>query len=276
MKKNYLKTVLATVTLICTLNFNAQIIADGTYNIYNTNLSEVLSVNRIPMGDAGNPQNVIIGRARMQTYNINNDDQQWTFAHQGNDVYKITNVGDNSILGVKDGWCGQFGDVQVGFDNSSPYTLFKVVAGTTANTYVFQIAFDSDCNFGSVNIPIKAFDIDGGNSGSKINTFDINTANPNQQFQILALGTLSTESNFLSNKITLYYNQVEGLVVDTNTSRLGDLKVNVFDLMGRSIASEKINNNHSSIKLDNTKTGVYIALIKDSENNTLVKKFVVY
>lgn len=276
MKKNYLKTALAIVTLICTLNLNAQIIADGTYNIYNTNLSEALSVNRTPMGDAGNPQNVIIGRARMQTYDVNNDDQQWTFAHQGNDVYKITNVGDSSILGVKDGWCGQFGDVQVGFDNSSPYTLFRVVAGATANTYVFQIAFDSDCNFGSTNVPIKAFDIDGGNSGSKINTFDVNTANPNQQFQILALGTLSTESNFLSNKITLYYNQVEGLVVDTNTSRLGDLQIDIYDLTGRSVTSETVSNNRTNIKLNSTETGVYIAHFKDTKNNMLVKKFVVY
>lgn len=276
MKKNYFKMLLQTMIVIGGVTVNAQIIADGTYNIYNTNLSEVISVNRIAEGDPGNPQNVIIGRARMQAYDSNNDDQEWTFSHQGGDIYKISNVGDNSILGVKDGWCGDFGDVQVGFDNSSPYTLFRVIAGTNANTYVFQIAFDSDCNFGSTNVPIKAFDIDGGNSESKINTFPIDSGNANQEFQIITLGTLSTEDSFLENNLSVIYNQNEGLVISSNKVNLEKLRISVYDIAGRFITSKELTNRQTIIKMHNVNNGVFFARINDGSNNILVKKFIVF
>ncbi|SER05977.1 Por secretion system C-terminal sorting domain-containing protein [Hyunsoonleella jejuensis] len=274
MKKNYLKTALAVVTLICTLNLNAQIIADGTYNIYNTSLSEVMSVNTIPQGNPGNPQDVIIGRARMQDYDSNNNLQEWTFTHQGNDIYKIINVGDNSTLGVKDGWCGDFGDVQVSFNNTSPYTLFKIINGAATNTYVIQIAFDGDCNFGSVNSPIKAFDIDGGNSGSKISTFPVDTGNANQQFQILALGTLSINYSALSDNLSIFYNKTKGLVIHSKTN--DKLEISVFDLAGRNIARKESTSRHTSIQFDAANTGIYFARVKDTNNNTLVKKFLVF
>ena len=276
MKKNYFKTALFLALFISSISVNAQIIADGTYNIYNTNLSEVISVNRIVEGDPGNPQNVIIGRARMQVYNVSNNDQEWTFSHQGGDIYKISNVGDNSILGVKDGWCGDFGDVQVGFDNSSPYTLFKVIAGTSANSYVFQIAFDSDCNFGSTNVPVKAFDIDGGNSGSKINTFPTDTGNANQEFQILALGTLSTSDSFLSDALSIYYNRNEGLVIASKQANINNLEVNVYDLTGHTVTYKKIISGKDTVKLNNVSSGVYFARINDADNNTMIKKFIVH
>ena len=275
MKKNYFKMLLFVALFISSINVSAQIIADGTYNIYNTTLSEVISVNAIAPGAPGNPQNVIIGRARMQAYNATNNFQQWTFAHQGNDVYKISNVGDNSILGVKDGWCGDFGDVQVGFDNSSPYTIFKVIAGTSANSYVFQIAFDSDCNFGSMNTPIKAFDIDGGTSGSKINTFPTDLGNVNQQFQILTLGTLSTNDSFLSNALSVYFTKNEGLVVNSKQANIKNLKVSIYDLSGRTVTTQEISGK-GTITLNSVAKGVYFARINDANNKTMVKKFIVY
>jgi len=251
------------------------IIANGTYNIYNPTLSEVMSVNTVAEGQPENPQNIIIGRARMQAFDVSNNLQEWTFTHQGNDIYKITNVGDNSTLGVKDGWCGDFGDVQVGFDNSSPYTLFKVIAGTSVNSYVFQIAFDSDCNFGSTNVPVKAFDIDGGNSGSKINTFPTDAGNANQEFQILALGTLSTNDSFLSDALSIYYNKNEGLIVNSKQSNIQKLTVNIYDLSGRSITSKEISSK-GTIEINNVNNGVYFARVIDENNNSMVKKFIVF
>ncbi|TBN03687.1 T9SS type A sorting domain-containing protein [Hyunsoonleella flava] len=276
MKKNYFKVLLLLVLFIGNTSVNAQIIADGTYNIFNPTLSEVISVNRVAEGDPGNPQNVIIGRARMQVYDASNSDQEWSFSHQGGDIYKISNVGDSSILGVKDGWCGDFGDVQVGFDNSSPYTLFKVIAGTNANSFVFQIAFDSDCNFGSTNVPIKAFDIDGGNSGSKINTFPTDSGNANQEFEIVALGTLSTNNSFLSDALSVYYDKDRGLVINSKNADLGKLSISVFDLSGRAIISKESNGNRTTMKLETLNKGVFFARISNKENNTLVKKFIVF
>lgn len=276
MKKNYFKTVLALAMFICMLSANAQIIADGTYNIFNPTLSEVISVNTIAQGDPGNPQDVIIGRARMETPDNTNNLQEWNFTHQGGDVYKITNVGDNSTLGVKDGWCGDFGDVQVGFDNTSPHVLFRVINGVAANTFVFQIAFDTDCNFGSMNDPIKAFDIDGGNSGSKINTFPIDTGNVNQEFQILPLGTLDIKDSFLSDNLSIIYNKNEGLIVNSNKTNLGKLSISIFDVAGRSITSKEFTSRNTTIKMDIVKSGVYFARISDENNNILVKKFIAF
>lgn len=275
MKKNYLKILMLATTLFCLTNVNAQIITDGTYNIYNTTLSEVMSVNTIAEGQSGNPQNIIIGRARMQVFDSNNNLQEWTFTHQGNDVYKITNVGDNTTLGVKDGWCGDFGDVQVGFSNTSPYVLFKIINGVAANSYVFQIAFDSDCNFGSTNTPIKAFDIDGGNSGSKINTFPTDPGNANQEFQILTLGTLSTNNSFLAKNLSIFYNKTEGLVVNSKT-QLGKLQISVFDLAGRSIETKNTSNSRTSIKMETAATGVYFARVIDENNSAFIKKFIIF
>lgn len=276
MKKNYFKILLLAFVCICGASVQAQIIADGTYNIFNQNLLEVISVNRIAMGEPGNPQNIIIGRTRMQTYDINNNDQEWTFTHQGNDIYKITNVGDNSILGVKDGWCGDFGDVQVGFADSSPYVLFKIISGVAANTYVFQIAFDGDCNFGSTNVPIKAFDIDGGNSGSKINTFPTDSGNTNQEFEIVTLGTLGTDNNYLSDNLSVRYNKNEGLIINSNKASIDKLSISIFDITGRFITSKESISRHTTIKMNTVNSGVFFARISDTNNNTLVKKFIAF
>lgn len=277
MKNDYVKRLLFAIISIVTLNVNAQIITDGTYKILNTTLSEVIGVNTIAEGDAGNPQNVIIGRARMQTPDSNNNLQEWTFIHQSNDVYKITNVGDNTNLGVKDGWCGDFGDVQVGFPSTSPYILFKVINGSAPDTYVFQIAFDASCNFGSMNDPIKSFDIDGGNSGSKINTFPFSAANVNQEFKIVNPITLKTNDAFLNKALTIYYKASKGLVINSNRKDIEKLNVTIYDLSGRKIQSSIIvNKNEATIKLNNVSKGVYLANIKDAFNNKLVKKFIVY
>lgn len=277
MYKNYTTKLLLTLS-IAFLGFsvNAQIIPNGTYNIFNPNLSEVISVNTIPENQPGNPQNVIIGRARMEAPSSTNSLQEWTFMHQGNDIYKITNVGNNTILGVKDGWCGDFGDVQVGFNDSDTSTLFKIVNGVAANTFVFQIGFDASCNFGSSNNPIKVFDIDGGTSGSKINTFTGASANANQEFQILALGVLSIDDSFLSNALSIYYQANAGLVINSKQTNIDKLSVTIYDISGREIKSTSIiNNTEATIKLNTLSKGIYLAHISDAFNHKLVKKFIV-
>lgn len=273
MKNNYLCIFVFFVALLSTQHNIAQIIADGTYTIYNPTLNEAMSVNTIPQGEPGNTQNIIIGRAKMEALDNTNNLQQWTFTHQGNDVYKITNVGDNSILGVKDGWCGDFGDVQVGFDNSSLFTLFRVTNGVAENTFVIQIAFDSDCNFGSTNVPIKVFDIDGGNSGAKINTFPIDSGNANQEFQIVTAGTLSTVSPLSSSVTVFYSNAKNSLVINTNNG-LNNLNIAVYDISGRTVRSETLLKSESSILLNNINSGVYIANITHG-NDRFIKKFIV-
>ncbi len=276
MKNLYLKVFLFTIHFCYALISNAQIIADGTYIIHNTTLDEVISVNTVAQGQPDNPQDIIIGRARMEALNTNNNLQQWVFTHQGDDVYIITNVGDDSILGVKDGWCGDFGDVQVGFDNTSTSTLFKVVNGVSANTFVLQIAFDENCNFGSMNDPIKVFDIDGGNSGSKINTFTADAGNANQEFQIVLPSTLSAVERSLENSLDVFFSKNEGLVLRGAQQLSGPLNVSLYDISGKTIRSRTINTKAShALALPHLKQGMYIVRVQTKTGVTVIKKFVI-
>lgn len=277
MKKNYIQTVLV-VAIMFAFNTSAfaQIITDGTYKIVNTVNTEVMSINTIAPGNPGNPDNLAIGRAKMAVHDTNDDLQLWTFTHQGSDIYKIQNVGDATILGIKDGWCGTFGDVQVGFADASDWILFKISAGSVANTYVFEIAFDANCNFGSTNSPVKAFDIDGGNAGGKIQTFDVDTANPNQQFQIVTAASLSV-ADVAANSLKIIYDQNQRTVaVNSDNSSNTKTQIQVFDMNGRMVRSfEKNTTENFQIDFNGAVNGLYFIQI-ENQNIRQVKKVLIF
>lgn len=276
MKKNYLTSILFAFLLIGACStLSAQIISNGTYKIFNSVNSEVVSINTLPSGDPNNPADLAIGRAKMATPDSNDDLQLWSFSHQGNDVYKITNVGDNSLLGIKDGWCGDFGDVQVGFDSTSAYTLIKITAADVTDTYVFQIAFDSACNFGSSNTPVKAFDIDGG-TNAKLQTFPTNTGNANQQFQILDPAALSEDTLNNLNNIEVTYQKNERSVSIKSLENIIISKMQVFNLTGQLVYSTN-DFASSEIEIDFTSVtnGLYIIAIESNTFKT-VKKVLIH
>ncbi|AXG70678.1 hypothetical protein KORDIASMS9_02922 [Kordia sp. SMS9] len=277
MKKNYIQKILMlTIAFAFSTTAFAQIITDGTYKIFNTVNNEVMSINMIPPGDPGNPDNLIVGRAQMAANNSSDNFQLWTFTHQGSDIYTIENMGDASFLGIKDGWCGQFGDVQVGFNNMSDWIFFKVSATGTPNNYVLEIAFDAACNFGSTNVPIKAFDIDGGNAGGKLQTFDVDNTNANQQFQIVTAASLSV-NEIAKNSFTTIYNQLErSVVLNSELSFNTTTKITVLDMNGRTIQTlEKAATRNLQIDFSTSTNGLYFIQI---ESGTIrdVKKVIVY
>lgn len=277
MKKNYTSPLILLLMIFAMSNLlNAQIITDGTYKILNTVNSQVVSINSLPVGDPNNPDDLIIGRAQMATPDSSDNAQLWSFVHQGNDVYKITNVGDNTILGIKDGWCGDFGDVQVGFDANSAFTLFRIVASNEPNSYVFQIAFDNDCNFGSMNSPIKAFDIDGGNSNGKLQTFPVDTANLNQQFQIVDPAALSLENINGLETVSINYHRADRSVMITNTANIDLSNIQVFDMNGRAIKMIKENlNNEVQIRFNDLTNGLYFVAL-ENKGSRMVEKVLIH
>ncbi len=255
---------------------SAQIITDGTYKIVNNVNSEVMGINTLPPGDPGNPDNLAVGRAQMAVHNSSDDSQLWTFTHQGSDIYTIENVGDASFLGIKDGWCGAFGDVQVGFANTSDWIFFKISATGTPDNYVFEIAFDANCNFGSTNVPIKAFDVDGGNSGGKLQTFDVNTMNPNQQFEIVTAASLSV-SEVAKNNINVIYNQqLRNVVLHQTTFTNAQTKIEIFDISGRSVRTlEKASSQTVQIDFNGLTNGLYFIQV-ENQNKRQIKKVIVF
>lgn len=274
MKKNYFKSfILGAFFLGTSMAGLSQTIANGTYKILNTVNNEVMTINTIaPV----NSNDLIVGRAKMAVPVATDNKQLWTFTHQGNNVYKIQNLSNSSILGIKDGWCGNFGDVQATFSTSSPYVLIRVVAAIQADTYVLQIAFDSACNFGSSNAIVKAFDVDGGNAGAKIQTFELNVTNPNQIFKIVTPASLSIDTPSIINTIQISYNQSQRTVtlIDDANDMLGD--VTVYDLNGRVMFTKtSMNSNNNHLDFSTLSNGIYVLNIQHNGRQS-IKKVVVF
>jgi hypothetical protein len=275
MKKNYFKKICLSMFAVAlsTATFG-QIIPDGTYKIFNENLGQVMSINRMAQP---NPQDIIVGRAVMSDIDAMDNDQLWTFTHQGNDIYKIVNQGNSSNLGIKDGWCGQFGDVQATFADGDSFNLFRVVPADAADSYAIQIGFDADCNFGSVNVPPKALDIDGGNPGAKLNTFDADSANLNQTFRILdPSDTLLSYDEFnIDNAVSIFYKRDVKKIQISSTSIASISKVQIFDLSGKAIKEVNLSDSSVDINVSDLSSGLYFARVSNNASTT-VKKFLVY
>ncbi|MFY8188331.1 MAG: T9SS type A sorting domain-containing protein [Flavobacterium sp.] len=262
MKLNYTNKLCSMVLTLgfCTFSFG-QIIENGTYQIFNAVHSEVMTT------DTTAPY-----EAKMGAQDATDGFQLWTFTHQGNDVYKIENTGSNTFMGVNDGWCGQFGDVRAGFLENDTNVEFKVVASELPDSYVLQIAFTT-CNFGSVNDPIKAFDIQDGNAGAQIQTFDVSTTNPNQQFRIVVPGSLSNNS-FEAGAPNVFYNVNNRSA--TISAQETITSVDVIDLSGRVINTVKsADMREMQIQFNSDLNGLYLLKINTTEKS-FVNKIMVY
>lgn len=268
MKKKYTLLKLAIITgFIFYSSTQAQIITNGTYKIFSTVHNEVMTCAITAPHDAN-----------MAVPNATDNYQLWTFTHQGGDIYKIVNQGNGLTLGINDGWCGPFGDVKANFANTDANVEFKVTNSTTAGKYVFEIAFTT-CNFGSVNSPIKAFDIQDGNSGAQIQTYDVDYSNSNQQFEIIDPATLSNSSFTRVEKYTAHYNSNTGLSITCKDTSLTNLNVSIYDLTGKNVKAQSYNlNNSNSIQLNvnDLSKGIYAVHILDNNNLKTIQKIIIY
>jgi hypothetical protein len=265
MKKNYsiIKELAAAFLLLISLQFSAQeqIIPDGNYQIFSSVHSEVMTAST--EGDLD---------ALMTANNSTDNNQIWTFTHQANNIYKIVNVGSGKTLGIKDGWCGQFGDVQARFENADANVEFLISPSSVENKYVIQIGFTT-CNFGSVNDPVRAFDIQDGASGAQIQTFDVNTENPNQQFEFVSPGTLSTSENLLESQVSIFYNSNSGIVINNNGNS-SKANIQVYSVLGQNVKSfQSTLDKRKVISTNGLKAGIYIVQL--SVNNTTLNKKII-
>ena len=174
MKKEMKLSYLLFAFLLLTNHLKAQIIPDGVYQIYSDVHQEAMVTSLSGEFDVS-----------MTPPNFSDNNQLWNFSHQGGNVYKISNVATGSFIGIKDGWCGIFGDVQARYASTDANVEFLISKGNNSGSYVIQIAFTT-CNFGSVNDPVKAFDVQDGLSGAQIQTFDVDFGGANQQFRLIS------------------------------------------------------------------------------------------
>ena len=258
------KMGLLMLCLSMSISSMAQVIADGTYKIFNSVHSEVMTTET--SGDFN---------ALMDVPNATDDFQLWTFTHQGNDVYIIENEGSGNTLGIKDNWCGQFGDVWGKFSTTDSNVEFKVRAADVTDTYVIEIAFTT-CNFGSQNDPIKAFDIENGASGGQIQTFDVDTSNPNQQFEIVLPSTLNL-NEFNAETVDMFYQKNDRHIKISNLTSESTININIFDINGKLVKDIKDKNvqNNFDINVQSFENGLYFVRLQ-SNNKFETRKILIH
>ena len=269
MKKFYPSLLSSWVVAIVLFSstLQAQIISNGTYKILSSVHNEVMTCATTAPHDANMA-------AAVATDNY----QLWTFTHQGNDIYKIVNQGTGLNLGINDGWCGNFGDAKANFANSDPNVELKVVVSAETGKYVFQIAFTT-CNFGSVNDPIKAFDIQDGASGGQIQTYEVSLTNANQQFQIVTPEFLSAFTTQKDANLNVFYNPNSGLNIVSQQRDLGALVVTIFDMTGKIIKTQRMNStNNKSVRMktEDFSKGIYAVQITENGVVQKTQKIAIY
>lgn len=260
----FYRIVLLLLFLVSTVKTTAQIIPDGDYVIFNSTISESITTDTTAPFEAF-----------MAPLDVEDPFQIWSFTHQSDDIYIINNTGSNTTLGINDGWCGVFGDVRAGFAETDANVEFRVSPAATDNRFVLEIAF-TECNFGSVNDPIKAFDIEGGAPGAQVQTFDVDTTNPNQQFQITDVTTLSVNQINPTSSLRLFYNQNQRVVALENTMTVENIRI--YNLNGQIISSQRIAPSSTTtveVPFNDKANGLYLMQIEGS-NQTITKKVLIY
>lgn len=143
--------------LTYSVDINAQIIANGTYNIRATNTGQNLS-------STGNSAIVMANR------NDNSNSQQWEFRHLGDNVYDIRNVRTGRFLTQQTG-CSNGTTVTT---NTSPFSPnSKWIATRSGGNFFFRTTLCSN----------HALDKRGGRNG-RPHMWAFSTGNSNERFQI--------------------------------------------------------------------------------------------
>jgi hypothetical protein len=113
-----------------------------------------------------------------------------------------------------------------------------------------------------------------GASGAEIQTFDVDVANPNQQFEIVIPGTLSNESFEEATDLVMYYNNI-GRKLNVNSNQ-SIHKIVVYNLGGKLVKTVNLNNSQeTSIDFNALDNGLYLVQFS-SGNRSHTAKVVIY
>lgn len=89
---------------------------------------------------------------------------------------------------------------------------------------------------------------------------------------------LATQDFTLNRAITIYpIPSKDGIInITNNNSEVTLSTIEIFDITGKKIYNQKLNNNlQQQINLNNANSGIYFAKITDNDNNTITKKLIV-
>lgn len=235
-----------------------QIVEDGNYMIYFVKTDEAIVAPSLD--------------AFLAPEDIDDNNQYWTLKHIENNNYTFKNLSTGKFLGIKDNWCGQFGDLQADFVETDDNILFKIIEGQNANMFSFQLAFEN-CGFLSENNPVRGWDVEGGSSGGQIQTFDSDNGNDNQQFELRSRALLtSVKANELREDFVLFPSPATDKInVNIPQFVTGAVNAVITDLNGRVVVNNRLNklSTSSEINISNLRDGMYLITFYDLDGSRL-------
>jgi hypothetical protein len=152
-------------------------------------------------------------------------------------------------------------------DNTTFTEVFDVVLGECYSFEIFDSAGDGICcGFGTGNYSLTTDN----------NTVIINSSGQFGSSELTEMNiksTLAVNDQFLENNITLYPNPTTGIVQIRATGLIGDLKYEVYNMLGQTLLANKLTT--AGISLGNLPNAVYFVKLTEVETNrSLVKKMV--
>jgi hypothetical protein len=158
-------------------------VTNGIYRLFTeANNQFVASPTDVMQDDSGD---ATINNLFTTTFDTSNDYQEFEFTYkftnQNGDIYTIRNLGTNQYVGLKDNFCGNFGEVIARFGENDNEAQIVVSKDEGSGRVLFQKDDASSCSY---------FDLSG---TGKIRTFS--DTGFNQQFRVISTNDLLVYDN---------------------------------------------------------------------------------
>jgi len=235
------------VNNVTVVSANPQLIANGTYFIASSVnnqriLARGLENHSARMHDPGN-------------FN----DQKWTFAHLGDNVYTIKNVGTDRFLEVPYARCGDGDNVATWTDANDNHKKWKVIANGN-NAYSLQ----------PLHCLQSGLDRSGGTNNANVQIWDYSATNANQKWKVVPADASKSNDTLDDRIIGLFPNPAKDVV--TIMGQYKGEEIIVYNLLGEIVSSTIAKSDQELISISSLETGVYIISIAGKSKLQLIKE----
>ncbi len=237
---------------------SSQLIANGTYYMKKSNSNHYIYA-------VGSTNNL---RSRTNT---NGNNSRWTFAHLGNDEYRITNVGFNQRMEVPNGNTGQGQRAaRTSYTGGGDHLIWKAIP---LGNGVFQFLPKHD--------QARALDIYSSNA-NVVHVWNKNTNNQNQRFSLISTSPaqgviredLNNDFSSLGGEVfepMAFPNPTEGLTTIQGLLE-GETEITVFSVTGAKLISKKVvATNRTQLDLRTLKAGIYLISLTQGDEHRLLR-----
>ncbi len=225
-------------------NNSGQLIANGLYRITNPRLNQSLLTRALENHDA----------RVVDTGNF--ADQQWRFAHLGDNIYTIKNNGTGRYLEVQSAQCFNGGNVKTWTNSDGDHKKWRVERN--GNVYTLK----------PTHCLSRAMDVAGGQRNGEIHIWAANPNNDNQKWDIVRLG--NKEITPKETAISVYPNPAIAYSTITIDGLTVGNSIAIFNSLGQQVKQLYAGNESEIISTNNMTSGVYFIQIDTNETLKLI------